>query len=417
MTSSSTDESGPAITTPAAVPRELLYLAIGALVGHRLRSALSMLGIAVGVASVILLTSIGEGTRAYLLGQFTQFGTHLLVVTPGKSQTLGLPGVFGGTTHQLTIADAVALDRLPEVEVAMPMAFGQARVEAAGRGRSVLVYGVTPALPRIWEYRVRQGSFWPEGDLERASSHAVLGPTLERELFAEQSALGDFVRIAGRRFRVVGVMEAKGRFLGIDLGDTAFVPVASAMQMFNLAELTEIDVLYSPTIDPQRVETAVRRHLVERHDGEEDFDVTSQDAMLDVAGNVMHIITLAVGAIAGVSLLVGAVGILTMMWIAVGERTGEIGLLRAIGATRGQISGLFLIESALLAVVGGLLGVGVGLGISAVLRVVVPGLPLDVPTPYVVAALAVSLLTGLASGVFPARRAATLDPVEALRAD
>ncbi|MEM8932702.1 MAG: ABC transporter permease, partial [Acidobacteriota bacterium] len=373
----------------ATLAGELGRLAIGALIGHRLRSALSMLGIAVGVASVILLTSIGEGTRVYLLGQFTQFGTNLIVVNPGKSKTLGVPGVFGGTTHPLSLADATALARLPEIEVAMPLAFGQARVEAAGRGRSVLVYGVTPDLPRIWEYRVRQGSFWPRGDLERASAHAVLGPSLKRELFDQRNALGEFVRIAGRRFRVIGIMEAKGRFLGIDLGDTAFVPVASAMQMFNLSELTEIDVLYPSTSNAARAEVVVREHLIERHDGDEDFTITSQDAMLDVAGNIMGIITMAVGAIAGISLLVGAVGILTMMWIAVGERTGEIGLLRAIGATRGQVSGLFLVEAAMLAMLGGLIGAAVGLGITGLLRLAVPGLPLDVPLPYVAAALGV----------------------------
>lgn len=395
----------------------LLALAGGALVGHPLRSFLSMLGIAVGVASVILLTSVGEGTRSYVLSQFTQFGTHILVVSPGKSKTVGLPGVLGGTTHPLSIDDAVAIERLGDVETLVPLAFGQARVEAGNRGRAVLIYGVTPSLPEVWKFRVRQGSFWPGGDPQRAFSYTVLGPTLKRELFGDRDALGEFVRIGGRRFRVVGVMEPKGRLLGLDLGDTAYVPVAAAMQIFNLRELTEIDVLYSPSVSPERVVRTITALLTHRHDDNEDFTILTQEAMLEVFGNVMDVITMSVGAIAGVSLLVGAIGILTMMWIAVGERTVEIGLLRSIGATRGQVHFIFLTEAAVLALVGGALGVAVGMGICGVLVTVIPALPIKTPLSFVAAALAVSFLTGLASGVLPARRAAALDPIEALRAD
>lgn len=396
---------------------ELLGLAVGAIAGHRLRSALSMLGIAVGVASVILLTSIGEGTRVYLISQMTQFGTHIVVVSPGKSQTLGVPGALGGTTHPLSIDDAVALSRLPEVEAVMPLIFGQARVAAGQRGRSVLIYGATPELPKVWQYPVRQGAFWPAGDLRRAAPYVVLGPTLAAELFDDAQPLGQFVRIAGRRFRVVGVMEAKGRFLGIDLGDTAFVPVASAKQMFDLPELNEIDVAYSASMPVERVVEALRSTLMRRHGGEEDFTILTQDAMLDVFGNIMDVITGAVGAIAGISLLVGAVGIATMMWIAVGERTAEIGLLRAIGATRSQVSSLFLVESSALALLGGGVGAAAGLGCAWLLQLAVPDLPIEVPWPYVGAALGVSLVTGLLSGVLPARRAASLDPIEALRSE
>ena len=398
---------------------DLLQLALGALVGHRLRSLLSMLGIAVGVASVILLTSIGEGTRVYIVSQFSQFGTHILAITPGKQKTIGMPGVLGGTTHKLSIEDAVAVSRLPVAVAAMPISFGQARVEARsrGRGRSVLIYGVTPDLPVVWNYQVNQGSFWPSRDPFRAAPYAVLGPKLARELFDQEGVLGEFVHIDGRRFRILGIMEPKGALLGIDLGDTIYIPVASAMQIFNLDELTEIDVNYVPHLTSKQVEAVVRETLMARHNDTEDFTLIAQDAMLDVMGNVMGVITAAVGAIAGVSLLVGAVGILTMMWIAVGERQAEIGLMRAIGATRRQIAGVFLAESAALALAGGLLGVLAGLGVQVALRYLVPGLPLSVPYVYVGIALATSLVTGLLSGVVPAHRAATLDPIEALRAE
>ncbi len=395
--------------------RDLFAIALGAVSAHRLRSFLSMLGIGIGIASVILLTSIGEGTRRYVLNQFTQFGTNILVISPGKSKTLGLPGILGGTTHQLTIDDAIAIGKLPEIESVVPLAFAQARVEGGGRGRGVIVYGVTPELPRVWQFRVRQGSFWPGGDPHRAPSLAVLGPTLKRELFGETNALGEFVRIAGRRFRISGIMEPKGDIMGFDIGDAAYVPVAAAMQIFNMNELTEIDAIYGIGVPSERAAAAVRTLMIRRHDDTEDFTLLTQEAMLDVFGNVMGIITMAVGAIAGISLLVGAIGILTMMWISVGERTAEIGLVRALGATRGQVQILFLIEAAALALIGGLLGVGTGLGLCAVLRAAVTGLPISTPVVFVAAALLVSLATGLASGVLPARRAALLDPIEALR--
>jgi putative ABC transport system permease protein len=396
---------------------DLLSLAWGALRAHRLRSFLSMLGIAIGVAAVILLTSIGEGTRVYVISQFTQFGTNILAVNPGKAKTIGIPGVLGGTTHKLTIDDAEALSRIPGVETVVPVTMGNARVEAGERGRSVPILGATPDIPTLYRFGARQGSFWPKGDPRRAGPYAVLGPTLAHELFGEKNPLGQFVRIAGGRFRVVGVMMPKGQMMGFEIDDVAYIPVASALSLFNLDELLEIDLVYTSARETARVEAAVKRVLMDRHDGKEDFTVTTQEAMLDVFGNVMNVITLAVGAIAGISLLVGATGILTMMWIAVGERTSEIGLVRALGATRRQVHGLFLFEATALAVLGGLAGIGIGLGFAYLLRLLVPGLPVETPLRFVLAGLVVSLLTGVVSGVAPARRAAGLDPIEALRAE
>ncbi|MCH9646828.1 MAG: ABC transporter permease [Deltaproteobacteria bacterium] len=396
---------------------DLLRLSLSSMFSHRLRSVLSMLGIAIGIGSVILLTSIGEGTRQYILAEFSQFGTRLIAIHPGKAQTLGVPGVLGGSTHKLTLEDALALERIPGVVQQVPVALGTARVEAGGLGRSVMVYGATPAIPEVWRFQVRQGSFWPTGDPRRGAPVTVLGPRLKRELFDDTNALGRFVRIGGTRFRVVGIMEPKGQFLGFDIDDSAYIPVATAMKLFNLEELSEIDLLYANADEAELVKERVRQVLMERHGGTEDFTVLTQEAMLSVFGNIMNIITLSVAAIAAISLLVGAIGILTMMWIAVGERTPEIGLVRAIGASRRQVRLLFLAESAGLATLGGLVGLAGGLGICAVLRDAVPGLPVHTPTVFVVIAVAVSLITGLVSGVLPAQRAARLDPIDALRAE
>ena len=398
-------------------PSGYIELGVGAVRSHRLRSMLSVLGIAIGIAAVILLTSIGEGTRRYVLAQFTQFGTNILAINPGKIDTAGIPGIFGGTTHKLSLEDALAIERLPGVDAVVPLAMGSARVEGNGRGRSVLVYGTTAAFTQAFEMAIGQGSFLPEGDPRRGSMMAVLGPKLKRELFGETNALGQFVRVADNRLRVVGVMAPKGSMLGMDLDDTAYVPVTTAMRMFNLEELQEIDVAFAHGGLSQTVAERVRALLVERHAGNEDFSLFTMSEMLRVFDRVMDAITLGMGAVAAISLVVGAIGIFTMMWISVGERVGEIGLLRALGATQREVQGLFLFEAVVLTLLGGLAGVVAGVGTALAIRLAVPGLPLYTPLEYIGAALGVSALTGLLAGVLPARRAAQLHPVEALRAE
>jgi putative ABC transport system permease protein len=395
--------------------RDFFALAWKAVVAHRLRSALTMLGIMIGIASVILLTSIGEGTRQYILSEFTQFGTNILAINPGKAMTTGQPGALAGVIRRLTIEDAEAIRRVPGVELVVPLSFGMARVEHEGMGRSVYIYGVNSELPGLWKFDIGQGRFLPEGDPRRASPLVVLGPKLKREIFGEANALGKHVRIGGRRFLTVGVMAPKGMLLGFDIDDSAYIPVASAQQLFDSPELQEIDVEFAIGMDSERVSDAIKEILVERHEGEEDFSITTATEWLDVMGRVLGIISVAVGAIGGISLVVGAIGILTMMWISVNERRAEIGLAKAIGANSGQILYLYLLEAMLLSLSGGLLGVLAGLGIARILRWGLPGLPVETPMTYVFAALGISIAVGLISGVLPARRAAALDPLEALR--
>jgi putative ABC transport system permease protein len=395
---------------------DLLNLALSSVRAHKLRSFLSTLGIAIGVGSVVLLTSIGEGTRQFMIDQFTQFGTNIIAVHPGRAQTVGIPGMLGGTTHPLTLEDALAISRLPQVDMAVPMAMASARVEAGELGRSVFVFGVTADVPAVFKFEVRQGSFWPETDPRQGGQSAVIGPKVKRELFGETNALGQFIRIAGTRFRIVGILESKGQMVGFDFDDAVYLPIATAMKMFNLEDLSEIDATFLPAYKSEEVEHAIRALMLERH-GDDDVTVTSQQAMLETFDNVMGIVTAGIGGIAAISILVGAVGILTMMWIAVGERTSEIGLMRSIGATRRQVRLIFLAEAGALSTLGGALGLIGALGVCQLLRDLVPGMPVRTPVLFVVLALAVSLGTGVLSGVLPAQRAARLDPIESLRAE
>jgi putative ABC transport system permease protein len=396
--------------------QDIFRLTIGTVRAHRLRTFLTMLGIAIGTASVILLTSIGEGLRVFMLEQFTQFGTNLLGLHPGKSETFGLPSV-ASTTRKLTLEDLDPLSRIQGVEKVVPVCYGSARVESATRARSVFVYGVTADALEAWRFHIRQGTFLPPGDPRRAPPVAVLGIKLKTELFGSENALGKHVHIGGRRFVVIGVTEPKGQLLGIDLDDIAYIPVDLALKLFNREGLQEIHVVFSQGLNSSTIADRVATLMKERHDGEEDFTIVTQTEMLESLDKILGIMTAAVGAIAAISLLVGAVGILTMMWISVNERTNEIGLEKAIGAQPRQILVLFLSEAALLSTAGGIAGIIGGLGIAQTLSLFLPSLPVRVPTMYVVLSVLVSLSVGLASGVLPARRASLLDPMDALRAE
>ena len=395
---------------------DFVHLTVGAVTAHRMRSFLTALGIAVGIASVVLLTSIGEGVHRFVLQEFTQFGTNILGIAPGKTTTHGISGAVISNVRPLSMDDAKALERIPGVRAVVPVVQGNGEVEAGERARRVMILGTGPDVPDVWRMRVAVGRFLPRDDPRAARAYAVLGSKLRDELFGTASPLGEVVRIAGERYRVIGVMEEKGQFLGFDLDDTVYVPTYKALAMFNRESLMEIDLLYSEDADVDVVSEHATEILRERH-GSEDFTITTQEEMLETLGSILHILTLAVAAVGGISLVVGAVGILTIMTIAVHERTNEIGLLRAVGARRGQVLALFLGEAVLLSALGGFAGLLAGVGGAWLLGATIPGLPVHTSWGYVVLAEAVAALIGVAAGVAPARNAAVLDPVESLRAE
>ncbi len=381
-----------------------------------MRSFLTILGIAVGIASVVLLTSIGEGVHRFVLSEFTQFGTNLIGITPGKTSTTGFSGAVISNVRPLSLADALALERLPRVIATVPVIQGNAAVEYERRSRRTYVFGVGHAAPEVWQIKVAQGRFLPPDDPRTARAFVVLGSKVRQELFGTQNPLGHRLRIGSELYRIVGVMESKGQMLGFDLDDAVYIPAGRAMALFNRESLMEIDVLYAPGSSSEEVAARIKTLLVARH-GAEDFTITTQDQMLEVLGSILGILTMAVGALGGISLLVGGVGILTIMTIAVHERTSEIGLLRALGAGRGQILSMFMGEAVVLASLGGLAGLLLGAGGAWLLGQLVPALPTHTPWQYVIMAELLAAAIGLLAGVLPARRAARLDPIEALRAE
>jgi len=397
-------------------PVDLVRMTSGSVAAQRMRAVLTGLGITVGVAAVVLLTSIGEGVHQYVLNEFTQFGTNIIGINPGASKTMGGSiGVFG-TVRPLTIDDSEALRHVPYVTSVTPIVQGNAEVEALGRKRRVTVYGTGHEFADAFRFEVAQGSYLPPDDPRAPRSLAVLGAKMAHELFGDQNALGANVRVGSERYRVVGVMAPKGTMIGLDLDDTVFLPAARTLELFNRDSLFEIDVMYAEGAPVLEVKTGVERVLEARH-GDLDFTVTTQQEMIDTLGGVLSVLTFAVGALGSISLLVGAVGIFTIMTIGVRERTAEIGLLRALGAEREQILGIFLAEAVVLSLLGGLAGLVIGGGGAWLLGHLVQKLPVSLSPFYMMLSAGISVVIGLVAGILPALSASRLDPVEALRSE
>ena len=395
---------------------DLFRLTAQSIAAHRMRSILTALGIGIGVTAVVLLTSIGEGVNRYVIDQFTQFGTTTLGIQPGKANTLGISASVFNSIRPLSLADSEAIERAPYVLHSVPVVSGSASIEAQERERTVNVFAVGPEFDQAFKFRVASGEFLPPDDLERARSVAVIGATVFQELYEGANPLGDRIRIGGARFRVIGVMEAKGQMLGFDLDDSVYIPAARGLELFNREGLHEIDVLYAENAPVDEVVAGITRILTARH-GTEDFTIVTQQQMLDVLGSIVDVLTLGVAALGGISLLVGGVGIFTIMTISVRERTAEIGLLRAVGATRRRIAQFFLSEAMLLSGLGGLLGLAFGFAIVIIAQLAIPGLPLSLSLLYIGVAEIIAILIGLVAGVLPAHRAAALEPLDALRTE
>jgi len=395
---------------------DVLRFARDAAAGYPLRTFLSVLAMAIGVAAVVVLTALGDGARRYVVEQFSALGSNLVIVLPGRSATGGFSPANALTTtpRDLTADDAFAITRLPSVRRAAPLAAGNSEISANGRLREVVVAGTTSSYTAIRSFKMAAGSFLPDGDWNRGQPVAVIGSKIKEEIFGANPAVGELIRLGDRRLRIVGVLKSVGQGLGMNTDEVVFVPVAVAHSLFNTHTLFRILIEARSRDEIEAVKRETAALLKARHGGEEDTTVITQDAVLATFDKLLRALTAAVAGIAAISLAVAGILVMNVMLVAVTQRTGEIGLLKALGARGATIRDAFMAEAAMLSLVGALTGYGLGLFGAFVLRQMYPVFPAYPPDWAVIAALGTALSTGLLFGIMPARRAARLDPVQAL---
>ncbi|MBI5635129.1 MAG: ABC transporter permease [Nitrospirae bacterium] len=397
--------------------REVLSLSKDALMSNKMRSLLTMLGVIIGVASVIMLVAIGAGAKTYIHRELGNLGTNILIVVPGKTSTKGgFHPPSASTVRKLVYDDAVILKkRARHIADAVPIILGSSKVKYLNQSRDNNVVGCTETYFDLRNLSVESGRFLNNSDIESKRKVCILGRTVKRGLFGDKNALGAVVSIGDGKYRVIGVMARKGVTLGIDFDDIVFIPTTTAQELFdtdNLFNIT-IKVKSAAEIEPAIEET--RQILMKRHANKEDFTVMSQDEMLGVMNKVLGVMTAVLAGIAAISLLVGGIGIMNIMLVSVRERTREIGIRKALGAKNRDILIQFLAESVTLSLIGGLGGVLFGGMVSLGFQFFIPYLPMEISWWSVLLAFFFSASVGVFFGVYPARKASLYDPIVALR--
>ncbi len=396
-------------------PDDVLRFGGRALTSARGRTWLMLLAMAIGVAAVVVLTALGDGARRYVSNEFSSLGTHLLVMLPGRTETSGAaPPLVGGTPRDITLEDVRALQRAREIRLLAPIVVGSAPVSHKQLERESTILGSTAAMLDIRNLELASGRFLPDDDLLHAAPLAVLGAKLKQHLFGNQPALGEWIRLNDRRYRVIGVLKPMGESIGVDIGDVAIIPAASAQALFDTESVFRVLIQADGRERIGQAKAAALAIMKDRHNGEEDVTVITQDALLATFDGIFQTLTFSVVGIAAISLGVAGILIMNVMLVSVSQRTAEVGLLKALGGRERQILWLFLVEAGLLSLAGAALGLLLALAGVWGLGRTLPELPLVVPPWSIAAALLVSLGTGLLFGVLPARRAARLDPVFAL---
>lgn len=394
--------------------RDTLFLSLKTIVSYKTRSALIVLAMALGVAAVVVLTALGDGARRYVTNKFSSIGTNLIVVMPGRAETVGsFPGAaLGQTPRDLTLEDADALTHLPQVRRYAPLNIGVAELAAASRLREVTVLGSTAEILPVRHMELAQGSF-----LERGTAHGaqiLLGWKLAREFFPQGNVIGKRVRLGERRFLVSGILKLQGESMGFNTDEIVIIPIDHAQELFNTSSLFRILVEVRSRSELTFTKEEIRKILRQRHDDEDDITVITQDAVLATFDRILRALTLGVAGIAAISLAVAGILVMNVMLVSVSQRTSEIGLLKAIGAPSANIHHLFLAEALWLSITGGVLGFALGQVGSLLLRLAYPQLPAWPPTWASLAGITIAFITGLLASLLPAARAAKLNPVQAL---
>jgi len=397
---------------------ELVRLALARLAVSRLRAALTMLGIIIGVASVIALVAVGQGATSGITSQLQALGTNLLTVNPGAA-TSGLVRGAGGSATTLTIDDAGALERIEGVAAIAPEARTQQVVVVGTRNTTTQIVGTTADYARVRNFDVWQGTFLSPVAVGSGLRVAVLGSTTADDLSLGAESLGSTVSINGLPFTVIGILQPKGGVGFASQDDQILVPLAAVQKYFTGSDsVRTIDISVASAEQMADVTNAITAELRTRHElaaaDADDFSITNQAQLLSTVGNITAILTALLAGIASISLVVGGIGIMNIMLVSVRERTREIGIRKAVGARGRDILAQFLIEALTLSLLGGLIGIAVGLGVSALIGQLA-GWGFQFNPLTVAAAVVFSLIVGVVFGVWPARMAARLDPISALR--
>jgi putative ABC transport system permease protein len=395
-------------------------MALSTLRANRLRSLLTMLGIVIGNASVITLVGVGRGAQNLAEGQLSNLGANVLFVVPGNNDTRR-QGIDFPKTLVLEDAKAIA-EQVPSVSRVAPQITLSEVLQVGGLTTSASVLGVTPEFLPVRQFEMEQGRFFSASDLEGARSLVVIGPDLAAKMFPAQEALGRTLRIRNQAFEVIGVLAPKGAVFGQNQDENAYIPLSTMVNQLSGRDPTygiSLNFISVEARDADSTNAAAfqitnllrQRHRILRDD---DFAVRSQKDALTIVSTITGGLTLMLAAIGGVSLLVGGIGIMNIMLVSVSERTAEIGLRKALGARSGDVLLQFLVESLVLASLGGAIGTAVGIGAVSLVGLVTP-LPAAIGSGTVLLTVLLSGSIGLFFGVVPARRAAQLDPIVALR--
>lgn len=397
--------------------KEVVRLAVESLLVQKLRTALTILGMVIGVGAIVLLVSLGQGAKNYVTSEFEGLGTNLIIIQPGKSDKkthMGPP--VGAAQRKMTTADVMAIEkRALNVEAVSGLVLGTVSARFEDALSNITVFGTNEQFPQILSVRVGRGNYFSREEDDYGRRVLVLGQTVATELFGEADPIGLTVKLNESEFRIIGVLLPMGNKLGLDFDELGFIPTEAALKLFNDDKLFGIRAKASSRVGIDDAVAEISEILKERRDGEEDFTVLTQVSMMESMNTILNMLTYVLAAIAAISMLVGGIGIMNIMWVTVVERTQEIGIRRAVGARRVDILKQLLAEAVALSVLGGAVGVGGAVVLTVSLYFVFPSFDMRAPLWIIAPAFFVAFIVGVVFGVVPAWRASRIEILDALR--